>query len=147
MFDTQIIHASLVEYNGKGILIRGKTKSGKSDLAFQLIMNKGAHLVADDMVVLSAENDDLYGQAPDNLRGLLEVRGVGIGCFPYTERAKVNLIVDLVEDASHIERMPKDAQESIFGVEIEQIDLYAKENSAPDKILLKLNGTLVQDTL
>lgn len=147
MSETQIIHATLVDFNGKGILLRGKSKSGKSDLALRLIADKGAKLVADDMVILCAEDGHVFGQAPENLRGLLEVRGIGIAQLPYIAKSRIFLLADLIDDVSQIERMPKDAQESIFGVEIEQIDLYAKENSAPEKILLKLNGTLVQNRL
>lgn len=147
MSETQIIHATLVDFNGKGILLRGKSKSGKSDLALRLIADKGAKLVADDMVILRFENGYVIGQAPENLQGLLEVRGIGIAQLPYVAETRIYLLADLIEDVSQIERMPKDAQESIFGVEIKQIDLYAKENSAPEKILLKLNGTLVQDRL
>ncbi len=147
MSETQIIHATLVDFNGKGILLRGKSKSGKSDLALRLIARKGAKLVADDMVILRFENGSVIGQAPENLRGLLEVRGIGITHLPYVTETRIYLLADLIDDISKIERMPKDAQENIFGVEIKQIDLYAKENSAPEKILLKLNGTLVQDRL
>jgi hypothetical protein len=75
------------------------------------------------------------------------VRGIGITRLPYVTETRIYLLADLIDDISKIERMPKDAQENIFGVEIKQIDLYAKENSAPEKILLKLNGILVQDRL
>ena len=145
MSETQLIHATLIEYAKKGVLLRGKSNCGKSDLALRLIMNKNARLVADDIVILSNENNQIIGKAPDNLRGLLEVRGIGIVKLPYVEQITINLIADLVENDSLIERMPKDAQENIFGVEIKKIDLYAKENSAPDKVLLKLDGSIVQE--
>ena len=50
------IHATLVKLKNKGILIIGKSGSGKSDLALRLIMDKKAKLVADDRVDI--ENGD-----------------------------------------------------------------------------------------
>ena len=47
------IHATLVNFNGVGILLKGKSGSGKSDLALRMIIEKGAKLVADDRVILS----------------------------------------------------------------------------------------------
>ena len=146
MCEQQPIHATLVEINGKGVLLRGRSGAGKSDLALRLIERKGAILVADDMVILASEEGRLIGLAPDNLRGRLEVRGVGIVQMPFAPKAAVDLIVDVTADAKNIERMPKDAQESILGVEIKRIDLYAKENSAPEKVMIKLFGSLLNDT-
>jgi serine kinase of HPr protein (carbohydrate metabolism regulator) len=146
MCEQQLIHATLVEINGKGVLLRGKSGVGKSDLALRLIERKGAILVADDMVILASEEGRLIGLAPDNLRGLLEVRGVGIVQMPFAPKAAVDLIVDVTEDAKNIERMPKAEQENILGVEIKRIDLYAKENSAPEKVMIKLFGSLLNDT-
>lgn len=98
MSETQIIHATLVDFNGKGILLRGKSKSGKSDLALRLIARKGAKLVADDMVILRSEKGYVIGQAPENLRGLLEVRGIGIIRLPYVTESRIYLLADLIDD-------------------------------------------------
>ena len=43
------IHATCIEVDGVGVLIRGASGSGKSDLALRLI-DAGATLVADDRV-------------------------------------------------------------------------------------------------
>lgn len=50
------IHATLVSLNGKGILLTGKSGSGKSDLALRMIMEYQAQLVADDRVDLVLKN-------------------------------------------------------------------------------------------
>ena len=139
------IHATMLEINGKAVLIKGKSGCGKSDLALRLLADKNIRLVADDVVSLLVENNKVYGKAPQNLRGLLEVRGVGVVKMPYVEQATVDLVVNLVDNPEEIERMPKIAHENILGLEIERIDLYAKECSAPEKVKIKLNGVLVND--
>lgn len=140
-----LMHATLVELDGYGVLLTGKSSVGKSDLALRLIENKKAHLVADDIVELKKDRQNIFGRAPQNLRGLLEVRGIGVVCFPYVEEAKISLIIRLTNGATQVERMPKKQYESILGLEIPQIDLYAKENSAPDKIMVALKVLVKQE--
>lgn len=137
MYET-LLHGDLVEIDGYGVLLTGKSGVGKSDLALRLIENKNAILVADDMVRLAIRENKIYGSAPDNIKGLLEVRGVGILKYKYKDENCVDLIVNLREDVSQIDRMPKKQRQNILGVEIVQIDLYAKESSAPDKVMTVL---------
>lgn len=132
------MHATLVDISGIGVLITGKSGSGKSDLALRLIENKRAKLVADDVVCVEKIGEQIWGKAPQNIAGMLEVRGVGIVEYPYVERASIQLMVHLVEHSEEIERMPKVNKELILGLEIKQIALYARENSAPDKIMAAL---------
>lgn len=138
MSDKACLHATLIKLKSRGILLLGKSGSGKSDLALRLIENKAAKLVADDVVFISKKGDLLYGTAAENLRGMLEVRGVGIVTYPYIRRSKIDLAVHLVDTAAEVERFPLKHKELILGLEIKQIDLYAKENSAPDKIMAAL---------
>ena len=95
-----LVHAACVEWLGAGILIRGKSGAGKSDLALRLI-DAGAALVADDQVLL--ENG--IASAPARLQGLLEVRGFGIVKLPFAETTTIALTVDLCS-ADEIERLP-----------------------------------------
>ena len=138
MSDKLTIHATLIEICGCGVLIEGNSNSGKSDLALRLIDRLQANLVADDVVVISKKNNQLYGQAPENLKGLLEVRFVGIIEIPYKKEHKIDMIVQLSDDINALERMPKICSKNILGLEIVQIALYAKENSAPEKVLTAL---------
>lgn len=135
MSDEVIIHATLVSIDGYGVLLQGRSGSGKSDLALRLIENKKAVLVADDEVIISIRNGKIVGKAPENLKGLLEIRGVGIRKYPSKQEEIVNYVIQLKDDPSMIERMPKNNAEIIFGVEIQRFDLYAKESSASDKIM------------
>jgi len=144
MPDKICLHATLVKLKSSGILLLGKSGSGKSDLALRLIENKGARLVADDIVMIERKQNKIYGSAPDNLRGMLEVRGVGIVTYPHIKKSEINMAVKLADSSGKTERMPIAAKEMILGLEIKQIDLYAKENSAPDKIIaaLRLSDSL-----
>ena len=84
-----------------GILILGGSGAGKSDLALRLI-HEGAALVADDRVELFVLRGQLYARPPKNTAGLLEVRGAGIIEIPYTEKARIALAVELVQELSRL---------------------------------------------
>lgn len=72
------IHGVLVDVYGIGILISGGSGIGKSETALELV-KRGHRLVADDAVEIRQTPDHLlYGSAPDLIRHLLEIRGVGI---------------------------------------------------------------------
>ncbi len=137
------MHATLVSLQGKGILLTGKSGSGKSEIALKYIENKNAKLVSDDVVVIEVRENQLWGRAPENIKGLMEIRGVGIVRFDAEAEAPINLVVNLKNNPEDIERMPKKRVENILGVEIEAIDLYAGDVTIVEKILVKLNGNLV----
>ena len=138
MSETMQIHASLVAIDGKGVLLCGKSGMGKSDLAFRLIENKSAQLVADDVVDLFISEDVLYGKAPDKLKGFLEVRGVGIYSYKYLDKTQISLIVNLVDDISMVERLPFGTKRTLLGIDVEEYNLYQREISAAEKIQLML---------
>ena len=144
MPDNKLLHATLVRLKNKGILLIGKSGSGKSDLALRLIENYGAELVADDVVVAEKKENAIYGHAAENLRGLLEVRGIGIISYPYIAETKIDMVVNPVDNTEKIARLPQVQKESILGLEIKKIDLYAKESSAAAKIMaaLRLYGEI-----
>src|SRR5690606_18170052 len=72
-----LIHATCVVIGEIGVILRGPSGSGKSDLALRLV-DTGGLLVADDQVFLSVENGALVARAPPTISGKLEVRGLGI---------------------------------------------------------------------
>jgi HPr kinase/phosphorylase len=72
------IHGVLVDVYGVGMLITGGSGIGKSETALELV-KRGHRLVADDAVEIRQTSDNhLYGTAPDLIRHLLEIRGLGI---------------------------------------------------------------------
>lgn len=128
------IHATCISLDGIGLLLRGPSGSGKSDLALRL-MEHSAQLIADDRVDLSQEDGVLIARAPDRLSGLLEVRGVGIIEVPYAPSARVWGLIDLVKRAE-IERLPDNRTEILSGVKIPCFQADPWEASAEVKVRL-----------
>ncbi|WCL54194.1 HPr kinase/phosphorylase [Gimibacter soli] len=134
----KLYHATLIARDGRGVLLRGASASGKSDLGLRLI-DRGGMLVADDQVWLTAEGGKLTGMAPDRLRGLIEVRGLGIISLPVTAVAPVSLVVDL-DHSARVPRLPAAEKVTILGVELPRLRLNAFEASAPIKVELALDA-------
>ena len=61
------IPGSCVEVEGLGVIFRGPTGSGKSDLTLRLI-DSGANLIADDVTELAIENEILIARAPKTIK-------------------------------------------------------------------------------
>ncbi|ANY66341.1 HPr(Ser) kinase/phosphatase [Paenibacillus algorifonticola] len=75
---TATIHGVLVDVYGVGMLITGGSGIGKSETALELV-KRGHRLVADDAVEIRQTSDSqLHGTAPELIRHLLEIRGLGI---------------------------------------------------------------------
>tara|TARA_B110000495_G_C22636830_1_gene378394 strand:- start:172 stop:606 length:435 start_codon:yes stop_codon:yes gene_type:complete len=129
-------YATAVTYCGFGILIRGPSGSGKSDLALRLI-DDGAGLVADDQVVIKAVGQELYLSPPDSLSGLIEVRGVGVIKIEYVSDIRLCLIVEL-DPRNEIQRIPKIKEELIKKILVPVINMYAFESSVLAKIKIIL---------
>ncbi len=136
---TENIHATAVAIDGKAILLIGQSGSGKSDLALRLIMNKNAVLIADDRVDIVNVNGVLKASCPQNIKGLLEVRGVGICKYPFIDAAEVKMAIQLVSSPDEVDRLPEYTTQKFCGVNIPCIKLWAFENSAPDKIIAACN--------
>ncbi len=132
-----LYHASCVVWNGAGILLCGHSGSGKSDMSLRLI-DAGAVLIADDRVELSGANGVLTASAPAAIKGLLEVRGLGIVTMPCQETACIKLKVVLCQ-ACEIDRMPDPAFETVEGVDVPVLKLDPKMASSTAKIKLALS--------
>lgn len=71
-------HGSMVDIQGIGVLIRGKSGVGKSEAVLGLI-ERGYSLVADDICKIRCfEGRELIGTASDLTRYHMEIRGLGI---------------------------------------------------------------------
>jgi serine kinase of HPr protein (carbohydrate metabolism regulator) len=104
---SETVHGTAVLAGSRGVLPRGPSGAGKSLLAMQLL-DRGARLIADDRVYLSARHGRLIASAPAPLAGKFELRGRGILDVPYERTAVIRLVVDIV-GKSGLERMPEDA--------------------------------------
>ena len=72
------IHGVLVDIYGEGVLITGESGIGKAEAALELV-KRGHRLVTDDVVEIRKVSDDtLVGSAPEMLKHLIELRGIGV---------------------------------------------------------------------
>lgn len=109
----EVLHGDLLDIFAIGVLILGDSGSGKSECALELV-HRGHRLVADDVVeIYRVRNEDLVGQAPEEVRGLMEVRGLGLisieqlfGVVAVRDTKPIDLVVNLVaEGAGPVERL------------------------------------------
>lgn len=95
------IHGVFLEIYGKGVIIKGDSGIGKSEIALELI-KRGHLLVADDAIDLYQIGKQIIGKSPAVLKNLLEIRGVGVidvvkmfGVGSVKSKSQVELIVQL----------------------------------------------------
>ena len=109
-------HGVLVNLLNKGVLIIGRSGVGKSECAIELL-NKGAYLVADDVVLIKENNKKLIGYPPETIKDLIEIRGIGIinvkeifGEEAMINSSKIDLMIELVDfkDSHNYERLGYD---------------------------------------
>ncbi len=118
-----LLHASCVQLGDAAVILRGTSRSGKSDLSLRLI-DAGARLVADDQVLLERSGDGLLASPPATLAGLIEVRGVGILRLPHVAPSPVRLVVDLCppRDVVHLPAS-RDSSCELLGVRLTRLGL------------------------
>ena len=102
-FATRItVHGVLLDVHHTGVLILGKSGIGKSECAIDLII-QGSKLIADDVVeIRKIGSQTLVGVGPENIRYLVEVRGIGIvnikdlfGTTCVMEKREIDMVVEL----------------------------------------------------
>ena len=120
-------HGTLLDVNGVGVLVRGKSGLGKSEVALELV-RRGHQLVADDRVdIYQREKGVVIGEAPELLKRYLEIRGIGIinvvhlfGIKAFKDDKKIMLVIDL-------ERWDQTQDYDRLGVEEETITFFDTE--------------------
>ena len=134
----QQIHATAIEINGVAVLLLGAPGSGKSDLALRLI-EEGAKLIADDRVDIIKIDGQVCANSPSSIRGLMEVRGVGVLNLGSTNNIPVGLLVQLVS-GSEIERLPDLEFDKLLNQKIKviKIEPFSVSASAKIRYVLKL---------
>lgn len=125
------VHGVLLSIFGVGVLIKGASGVGKSEVALELVKN-GHFLIADDAVEIKQLDDyDLVGTSPDILKSRLEIRGIGIvniqqlyGITSVLPEQKVDIIIELRTDHNQIDRIGNAwKSEKILGVSLTKIEL------------------------
>ncbi len=135
-----LLHASSVARGADAVLFLGPPGAGKSDLVLRLIQ-QGWTLVADDQVVLRPDAGTLRAEAPAALRGLLEVRGLGIfGPLPVAEPAPALRLVLHLRDRRDVPRLPEPESWSCEGIALPSVPLHAFDASAPARVALALDA-------
>lgn len=112
------MHAVLLEINGKGVLITGKSGVGKSETALELI--KSGHVfIGDDRIIVTRNANRLIGRCSPVLQNFLEVRGIGIidiskmfGESKVLEATDIDFVLHLknLEQGSDFERLGKEIE-------------------------------------
>lgn len=128
-------HGVFLEVQGFGVLIKGSSAIGKSELALELI-TRGHRLVADDITdFYRVSPERLEGRCPAMLQDFLEVRGLGVlnvralfGDNAIKPTKPLDLIVQLemAENlaTSQVDRIQiKSQSEKILGVKIPKVTL------------------------
>ncbi len=121
-------HGVLVEVYGEGILLVGGSGVGKSETAIELI-KRGHRLIADDAVeIRRVSNKSLVGQAPENIRHFIELRGIGIinarrifgmGAVKLTEKIDMCINMELWDATKVYDRMGIDSEYTeILGIRV-----------------------------
>ncbi|MBB4286331.1 HPr kinase/phosphatase C-terminal domain-containing protein [Roseospira goensis] len=108
------VHGTCVALPEGGVLLRGGAGSGKSDLALRLMESGDARLVADDRVILERDDESglLYASTPAPLRGLMEVRGIGViplDTSRWVANAPLIAVVDMAPLPGAVPRTPSAA--------------------------------------
>ena len=136
------IHASCVSWQSQGVLILGESGSGKSELCLRLITEFAAKLVADDRVELNVSHETIYAKAPNALKNMLEVRGVGILSVPAEEKSKISLVVKIIPASIAIERLPQEEYWTFNDVSVPLLTIHQNEIAAPAKIIALLRWSI-----
>jgi HPr kinase/phosphorylase len=106
---------------------------------------KPAALLSDDQVVVTVEQARLLARPPPAIRGLLEVRGLGILKLPFRPQSVLTVVVRL-SDVAAIERLPEpqDLTCMILGQNLPLLRLDPRSASAPARVRAALDSLPVE---
>ena len=132
-----ILHASCVSVEGRGLLILGPSGAGKSALALRLV-SLGARLVSDDRTRVRVVEQALIASCPNpDLCGVIEARGIGLLRAPFLPETPVGLVTDLSQ--TETERLPPFRTVTILGIALSLV-LHAQNDHFPDALMLYLRN-------
>jgi HPr kinase/phosphorylase len=116
---TTSVHGSMVDIQGVGVVVMGKSGIGKSECVLGLI-ERGYSLVADDVTrVKCIEGRELMGTASDLTRHYIEVRGIGIlnvasifGASSIRHSKRIDMVVTLKDwvEVENVDRIGLDQE-------------------------------------
>ena len=146
-----MMHGSLVDVYGTGMLFTGRSGIGKSEIALDLV-ERGHRLVSDDVVMLNRKAEGvIIGSGTEMLKHFMEIRGVGIidirrifGIRAIRLQKRVEMEIELVDwdENEEYERLGlEEHKKNILGVDIQYVRLpiYPGRNIAVIAESLALN--------
>lgn len=127
------VHGVCTNVSGIGVLIRGESGVGKSELAHTLI-GRGHRLVSDDIVILKkVSHKTILGTHNDINREFLALRSVGLlnvvrmyGRKAFQDESRISLDIELTKwekDALNNDLEPKTDYEEYMGVQVPRIEI------------------------
>lgn len=129
--ESTTLHGCMVDVNGVGVLLTGDSGIGKSEISLGLV-ERGASLVADDMVRVRNISGELIATSPKLSSGFIEIRGIGIinvtnlfGLKAYRRQKNIDLVINLTNgQMTEMERLGIERKKTtILGVEVERLNL------------------------
>lgn len=125
-----LLHGSCAALAGEGVLLLAPPGGGKSELLLRLI-GQGWILVADDQVMLEADQGQLRASPPATLAGRMEVFGLGLLERLPWQAAPLRLVAHLVPQAE-VPRLPEPATWTALGIALPALGLNGAAASAPE---------------
>ncbi len=127
------VHGVLLRLFGHGVLLLGRSGTGKSETALALL-NRGHVLVADDVVKLrESPAGTLRGRCAEDLGHHIEIRGLGVldvaelfGRLATLDETVVELAIELIEEGREVEldRLGIDEHRlPLLGVDVPHVQL------------------------
>lgn len=146
------VHGVFMKMYGQGVLIKGQSGYGKSELALGLI-HRGHALIADDAPEFYCkENGEIIGVCPDLLKNFLHVRELGVlniralfGDNAIIESCPLSMMVNLLPSASNVSSLTEVYDhECLLGASIQQFTLTPSSNRHLEILLetIVLNNNL-----
>lgn len=143
---TDSIYGGLMNIYGTGVVILGDSGIGKSELSLDLI-KRGHIFIADDLIDVSEINRELIGEAPNNLKKMLEVRGIGVvdvcalfGGHCFSNKSRIDFAIKLVKHDAYRKTNPNrlnplENSMKVLGVKIPLLEIPITEGKSMSTIV------------
>ncbi|MBK1791602.1 HPr(Ser) kinase/phosphatase [Persicirhabdus sediminis] len=126
------LHGCMMDFKGVGVLIMGDSGSGKSETALGLL-ERGAALVADDLVTIHNISGELIASTKEFSRGFIEMRGIGIinaanlfGLGSISPKKDLDIVIQLKPHShlNEVDRLGINRQTyNILDVEVSKVEI------------------------
>lgn len=128
-------HAGAVLVGERGVLIRGRSGSGKSSLALALVAaaraaGRQARLVADDRTLVRTAGGRLLARPVPAIAGLVERRGLGLTPEPFEPCVVLRLVVECLGEEPERLPAPEEMVTVVEGVTLPQIRVFGRAADA-----------------